>query len=315
MNDIIAIAREVLQTESRAVQALCDRLDSDFIQAVAALQQCKGRAVISGMGKSGLIGRKIAATFSSTGTPSMYLHPAEALHGDLGMLTAQDVLLSISNSGETDELLRMIPQVRALGVPHLSMVGKLQSTLARHADFVLDVSVEKEADPLQLAPTASTTAALAMGDALAVALMRQRNFQPEQFASLHPGGSLGRRLLTRVSQLMRTKNLPRLAPGAPIKEVIHQISSARLGLVVIEEEKQILGVITDGDVRRAMERAENEFFSLQASDLMTPDPIQISPHAKATEAEKLMQEKKITALLVSEKGQLKGIIQIYDLVL
>jgi arabinose-5-phosphate isomerase len=313
MADILSIAKEVLQTEGKAVLDLIKRLDGSFVEAISLLRDCKGKVVVSGMGKSGHVGRKISATFSSTGTPSIFIHPAEALHGDLGMITEGDVFLSISNSGETDELLRLIPQMRQLSISHITLVGNVEATLARHADVVLDVSVEKEADDLQLAPTASTTAVLAMGDALAVSLMKERNFQHEDFAVYHPGGSLGRRLLTTVGQLMRTENLPLIAAEAPISEVIHQVSSGRLGLAIVMDAEIIQGIITDGDIRRAMERTETAFFSLRANDLMTASPLSIPQETKAAVAEKLMQDKKITSLLVTSNGKLAGVIQIYDL--
>lgn len=313
MADIISIARQVLETEGNAVLALADRLDDNFTEAIKCFQACQGKVVVSGMGKSGHIGRKISATFSSTGTPSIFIHPAEALHGDLGMITKGDTFLSISNSGETDEILRLIPQLKQLSILHITLVGRLDSTLAHHADIVLDVSVEKEADALQLAPTASTTATLAMGDALAVALMKERNFQHEDFAVFHPGGSLGRRLLTTVGQLMQTANLPIVRSDSTISEIIHQVSSGRLGLAIVMAEDNIEGIITDGDIRRAMERAEKTFFSSQGKDLMTPSPLCIPVDTKAAFAEKLMQEKKITSLLVTSGEKLEGVIQIYDL--
>ena len=313
MADIISIAKQVFETEGKAVLALSERLDANFTQAIHHLKACQGKVVISGMGKSGHIGRKISATFSSTGTPSIFIHPAEALHGDLGMLGQQDVFVSISNSGETDEILRLIPQLLQLRIKHITLVGRINSTLAKHADIVLDVSVEQEADLLQLAPTASTTACLAMGDALAVTLMKERDFQPADFAVFHPGGSLGKRLVTTVGQLMRTENLPLVEPNSTISEVIHQVSSGRLGLAIVMEKDKILGIITDGDIRRAMERTEAAFFSLTGKDLMTPSPLLIDANSKAIEAEKLMQEKKITSLLVASDGRLAGVIQIYDL--
>lgn len=313
MADIISIAKRVLETEGKAVLKLVERLDENFVQAIQCLQACQGKVVVSGMGKSGHIGRKISATFSSTGTPSIFIHPAEALHGDLGMISGGDTFLSISNSGETDEILRLIPQLKQLAIPHIALVGDTTSTLARHADMVLDVSVEKEADALQLAPTASTTAALAMGDALAVALMKERDFKPEDFAVFHPGGSLGRRLLTTVGQLMRTSALPLVTGETMISEIIHQVSSGRLGLAIVMAGNKIAGVITDGDIRRAMEKTETGFFTLKGKDLMTPSPISIAPDTKAIDAEKLMQENKVTSLLVTEGDRLSGVIQIYDL--
>ncbi|MDX1907112.1 MAG: KpsF/GutQ family sugar-phosphate isomerase [Bacteroidia bacterium] len=307
------IARDVLETEAQALQTLADRISPDFDRAVTLLDTCRGRILVTGMGKSGLIGRKIAATFSSTGAPAAFVHPAEALHGDLGMITAQDLVLSLSRSGETEELLRMVPYFQQLGLPHITLTGRPGSTLSRTADISLDVSVTREACPLQLAPTASTTATLAMGDALAVALMELRGFQPQAFATLHPGGNLGRRLLTHVGACMRTHDLPTLAPETPIHEVIHTISAGRLGLAVVTAGGDIAGIITDGDVRRAMERLHASFFQLQAADLMTPHPVCISPETRLPEAAGIMQQRKINSLLVSRHNRLLGVIQIYDL--
>lgn len=306
-------AKEVFETESQALSRLSALLTADFDHAVAAIVACKGRVVVSGMGKSGHIGRKIAATLSSTGTPAFFMHPAEALHGDLGMVGPGDVLLSISYSGETDELMRMVPYLRSRNICHICISGNPAAALPRHADWRLNVQVEKEACPLQLAPTASTTATLAMGDALAIAAMRIRGFEPQDFAAFHPGGSLGRRLLTTVAQLMRSENLPVVAASASTTELIHTLSKGRLGLVVVVENGLIAGIITDGDVRRGMERLEQQFFGQQAAALMTPNPVTVSPGARLVEAEALCHEKKIASLLVADAGRLLGIIQIYDM--
>jgi arabinose-5-phosphate isomerase len=314
MSEPSVIARQVFEIESAAIAALAHRLDARFEQAVALMYRCAGRLVVTGMGKSGLIARKIAATLSSTGSPAMFLHPAEAIHGDLGMVMAGDVVLALSNSGETDEIIRLIPFLEAHQIPLLALVGRLPSTLSAHAAVTLDVSVEKEACPLQLAPTASAVAALAMGDALAMALMDKKSFQPEQFAAFHPGGALGKRLVTRVKQVMRTHDLPVLSGAASAVEVIHAISAGRLGLVVVESGQEIAGIVTDGDVRRAMVSRQAEFFSLQAADLMSPNPVIISPELRLHEAELTMRARKITSLLVAgEDKRLAGVIQIYDL--
>ncbi|TAE60294.1 MAG: KpsF/GutQ family sugar-phosphate isomerase [Bacteroidetes bacterium] len=307
------LARQVFETESHAISRLSDLLTEEFDRAVECMLACKGRVVLSGVGKSGLIARKIAATLTSTGTPAFFLHPSEALHGDLGLLSPDDVFLSLSSSGETDELLRMSPYIQQLGVPHICIVGNVHSTLARHAQVVLDASVEAEACPLQLAPTASSTAALAMGDALAMTLMQLKGFRSEDFATFHPAGSLGRRLLMQVSQVMRTQDLPTLAPDTPVQQVIHCISAGRLGLAVVTVQGHITGIVTDGDVRRAMERRQEQFFTLLAADLMTPQPVCVAPELRLRDAEILMNQRKITSLLVAEAGKLTGILQIYDL--
>ncbi len=307
------IARKVLEIESQAILDLIPRVDASFTGAVELILCNTHRLVVTGMGKSGIIARKIAATFSSTGTPAVFLHPAEAIHGDLGMVSKGDLVLALSNSGETEELIRLIPYLQENQIPYIAFTGKITSTLAQYAQLVIDVSVEKEACPLQLAPTASTTASLAMGDALAMAVMEMKGFQPENFAGLHPGGNLGRRLLTRVHQVMRTQDLPVLLPDAEAPLVIHRISAGRLGLVVVEESGLIQGIVTDGDVRRAMEKHLGDFFSFKAADLMTASPLVISPEARLVEAELIMRERKVTSLLVAEGQHLQGVIQIYDL--
>jgi len=273
----------------------------------------KGKLIISGMGKSGIIGKKIAATMASTGTPSFFLHPGEAYHGDLGMIEKEDIVLLISNSGETDEVLKLIPFLKNQKNIIVAMSGKVDSTLAKNATYHLNVSVEKEACPLQLAPTSSTTATLVMGDALAIVLMELRGFKETDFAQFHPGGSLGRRLLTRVEDVMKKEELPLVEMDTPMKALVQKISSARLGLVVVMNGDSIEGIVTDGDIRRAMESSQDNFFELRASDIMTKNPITIKRQAKLREAQKVMTELKVNSLLVVEENQLMGIVQIYDI--
>ena len=302
--------KKTFEIEAQSIADLSKQLTEDFALAVQAVLACKGKTIVTGMGKSGIIGKKIAATLASTGTPSFFLHPGEAYHGDLGMLSRGDVVIAISNSGETDEVLKIIPFFQAYELLVVAITGNPNSTLAKNAHFHLNVHVAHEACPLELAPTSSTTATLAMGDALAVALMNARNFQSEDFARFHPGGSLGRRLLTKVQDVMQTENLPTLLEDTDIKSCIQRISKGGLGLAVITDEQlKIQGVITDGDVRRAMETAEENFFKLKARDLMSASPKTIQPEAKITEAEELMNKHGIWALLVVDPNQtLKGIL-------
>jgi arabinose-5-phosphate isomerase len=307
------IAQEVFEIESKAILDLSKNLSSDFEEAVISIFNSNGKLIISGMGKSGIIGKKIAATLASTGTPSFFLHPAEAYHGDLGMIEKDDILLLISNSGETDEILKLIPFLKLQENKVIAMSGNPCSTLAKNSNYHLNIKVEKEACPLQLAPTSSTTATLVMGDALAVALMKKRNFQDTDFAQFHPGGSLGRRLLTRVQDVMQKENLPIVSMHTSIQKIISVISEARLGLVVVSEESIIQGVITDGDIRRAMEESQETFFTLTASALMSKNPKTIEGKEKLTIAQSLMTESKVNSLLVVENKKLIGVVQIYDL--
>jgi len=266
------------------------------------------------MGKSGLIGRKIAATLASTGTPSFFLHPGEAYHGDLGMIEKDDIVLLISNSGETDEVLKVIPFLKNQGNIIISMSGNPSSTLAKNTNYHLNIFVHKEACPLQLAPTSSTTASLVMGDALAVALMKLRDFKDKDFAQFHPGGSLGRRLLTKVKNVMKKNDLPICNETENIKNIIHIITDGKCGLVVVVNNFEIIGIITDGDIRRAMESNENNFFSLQAKDLMSKNPKMINLNEKLTTASDLMNDNKVNSLLVvDDQSRLLGIVQMYDL--
>lgn len=311
--NVNTIAQEVFTIESQAIAELTTQLSEDFEKAVYDILNCQGKLIVSGMGKSGIIGKKIAATMASTGTPSFFLHPGEAYHGDLGMIESDDMVLLISNSGETDEVLKLIPFLKDQGNVVVAMSGNIDSTLAKNATYHLNVAVAQEACPLQLAPTSSTTATLVMGDALAVSLMKLRNFQDRDFAQFHPGGSLGRRLLTGVVDVMKKDNLPIVNKRTPIKEILGVISKARLGLVVVMDDEKIEGVITDGDIRRAMEHSEEKFFTLKASSLMSKNPKTIDVQAKLTMAQELMTKSKVNSLLVIDQHRLVGVVQIYDL--
>ena len=312
--DIKNIACEVFDIESDAIKDLKNYLTDDFEKAVKAVLNSKGKFIISGMGKSGLIGKKIAATLASTGTPSFFLHPGEAYHGDLGMIEKDDVVMLISNSGETDEVLKLIPFLKDQGNITISMTGNEDSTLAKNTDYHLNIKVKKEACPLQLAPTSSTTATLVMGDALAVALMKLRNFKDKDFARFHPGGSLGRKLLTKVKDVMKRENLPIVKDNASIIDVIHTITKGKLGLcVVVDDNDNIKGILTDGDIRRIMEKYKEKMFDLKLDEIISKNPKTISPDAKLIEANEKMAENKITSLLVTENNKLLGVVQIYDL--
>ena len=309
--DLIDIAKEVFEIEANEISRLSDKLTESFQKAVESIYHSDGIVFLFGMGKSGIIAKKFAATFSSTGVPSFFMHPGEAYHGDLGMIEPRDIAILISNSGETDEILKLIPFLKDNNNIIIAMTGNPESTLARNSHYHLNVKVEKEACPLQLAPTSSTTACLVMGDALAIALMKLQEFKEESFARFHPGGSLGRRLLTTVDMVMKKENLPICDNSTGIKEIIQIVSNCGSGLVVIVSNG-IQGIITDGDIRRAMESNEEHFFSLTAKDLMKNNPKQIPPKAKLTDAEKIMTDNKINSLLVSENNKLLGIVQIYD---
>jgi arabinose-5-phosphate isomerase len=311
----LQLARETLDIESAALLRMKDRLDERFVQAVNMVLTVQGRVVVTGMGKSGHIGRKIAATLASTGTPAMFVHPGEASHGDLGMIKAVDVVLAISNSGESDELVAILPVLKRQGVPLIALTGGLQSFLARHADVVLDCSVDKEACPLNLAPTASTTAQLAMGDALAVALLDARGFKPEDFARSHPGGSLGRKLLTHVGDVMRKGvDVPQVGPDAEFTALMREMSSKGLGATsVTDADGRVLGVFTDGDLRRLIEKGV-DLRSLSARDVMHPNPRTIRHDALAVEAAEMMELYRITSILVVDaQGLLCGAINSNDL--
>ena len=312
--EIKKLAQEVFEIEAKEIANLSLRLTDDFEKSINAILESSGKLIVSGMGKSGIIGKKIAATLASTGTPSFFLHPGEAYHGDLGMIEENDVVLLISNSGETDEVLKLIPFLKHQKNCTISMSGNDNSTLAKNTNYHLNIAVEKEACPLFLAPTSSTTATLVMGDALAVTLMKLRDFKEENFAKFHPGGSLGRRLLTTVGDVMKKHELPITNFNATIKEVIQRITEGKLGLVVISDENGINGVITDGDIRRAMESREKEFFGLLAKDLMSHYPKLIDESEKLITASTIMSENKINSLLVvNAVNDFVGVVQMYDL--
>jgi arabinose-5-phosphate isomerase len=307
-------ARKVLRIEAEAILDLIERIDTRFERAVEALYACHGRVVVTGMGKSGIICKKIAATLASTGTPALFLHPAEAIHGDLGMIVRGDIVLAVSNSGETEELMRLLETLKRLGIFLICMAGNPNSTLARYSDILLDVSIKREACPLGLAPTASTTAALAMGDALAISLSERRGFKQEDFANLHPGGKLGKRLL-RVENLMHTgKDMPLVYVSTPMREVIYEISKKGMGMTgVVDGQNKVAGVITDGDLRRLFQRDEN-VLKKNAGECMHPNPAIILRQALAATALQMMEEKKITSLLVATgDGSMEGVIHLHDL--
>jgi arabinose-5-phosphate isomerase len=309
----IELARNVLRTEAQAILGLVDRLGDAFQAAVHLLCECKGRVILTGMGKSGIICRKIAATLASTGTPAFFLHPAEAIHGDLGVLQAEDVLVALSYSGETEELLRLLETVKRVGARLVALTGFPGSTLAQASDLVLDCHVSEEACPLNLAPTASTTAALALGDALAMALLVRKGFRQEDFASLHPGGKLGKRLM-RAEQLMHAGDgLPVVAPDTPMRDVVYEMSRKGLGMTcVVEADGRLAGIITDGDLRRHM--ADVRVLDHTAVEVMTRTPVTIEGRILAVEALRLMEQRKITALVVIDGDRrLKGVLHLHDL--
>lgn len=316
MDKLLDVAKRVLKIEAEAISALIERLNSDFEKAVEIILNSKGRVVVTGMGKSGLVGKKIAATLASTGTPAFFLHPAEASHGDLGMVTSEDVIIAISNSGETMELVNLIPFLKRFNVSLISMTGNPNSTLSKVADVTLDVSVKEEACPMGIVPTASTTAALAMGDALAVALLIKRGFKEEDFAFFHPGGSLGKKLFIKVKDLMHTDEaLPLITPDVSMIRAVIEISSKRLGVaIVVDKDKRVLGIITDGDIRRGIERWGKRFFDMKAEEVMTKNPKTILEEELAAKALSIMQQRSITSLVVpDEEGRAKGIIHIHDI--
>ncbi len=314
----LLLAADTLHIEAQAVIDMAARLDERFAQAVRLVLASQGRVVVMGMGKSGHVGRKIAATLASTGSPALFVHPAEASHGDLGMITAADVVLGISNSGESEELTALLPLIKRMGVPLIALTGRAASTLGRHADVVLDASVAKEACPHNLAPTASTTAQLAMGDALAVALLDARGFRADDFARSHPGGALGRKLLTLVSDVMRSgAELPRVPPDADLMALMREVSAKGLGMgVVVDADDRVLGVFTDGDLRRLIEKSGSsvDLRSLRARDVMHPNPRTVHADAMAVAAVELMEASRITSVLVVDAaGRLIGALNTNDL--
>jgi arabinose-5-phosphate isomerase len=314
--DILKEAKRVLKVEAQSLLDLAERIDENFSQAVGLLYHCKGKVVLMGMGKSGLIGRKISSTFASTGTPSFFLHPAEGLNGDFGMLAKEDVIIAISNSGETRELLEVLPLVKRYGNRLITLTGNPNSPLAKAGDVTLDIRVKEEACPLNLAPTASTTATLALGDALAIALMGKRDFKKEDFAMLHPGGALGKRLLLKVEDLMHVGNAFPMVSDKTLKEAIFEITSKRLGVTgVCNAEGHLVGVITDGDLRRGLEKF-SDLFNRETSEVMTKNPKWIGKDELAAGAVKRMEEYSITSLFVFDKAGDKvpvGIIHLHDL--
>ncbi|EAI8328207.1 KpsF/GutQ family sugar-phosphate isomerase [Campylobacter coli] len=307
----LEIAKEVFEKEAQAILDLAKNLDENFNQVVNLMLNTKGRCIVSGMGKSGHIGAKIAATLASTGTPSFFIHPGEALHGDLGMLTPEDVLIAISNSGETEEILKIIPVIKKRKIPLIVMCGKKNSTLVKQGDIFLNIAVEKEACPLQLAPMSSTTATLVMGDALAAALMKIRNFKPDDFALFHPGGSLGRKLLTKVKDLMVSSNLPIVHPDTEFNDLVDVMTSGKLGLCVVLENEKLVGIITDGDLRRALKASDKPRFDFKAKEIMSTNPKVVDADAMASEAEEIMLKHKIKEIVVSKENKVVGIIQLY----
>ena len=311
---ILDVAKDALQTEADALLRIKRDLGDEFVRAVESILACNGKVIMTGMGKSGLIAKKIAATLASTGTPSFYMHPGEAFHGDLGMISSSDIVIALSYSGETDEVLKIVPFIHDNGNILISMTGNCNSSLAKNSDIHLDVKVEREACILKLAPTTSTTAQLAMGDAMACALMKVRNFTSMDYARLHPGGSLGRRLLMTVGNVMHRTDLPIVDESCSATEMIQRISQGGLGLIVICRDDEILGIVTDGDVRRAMESKQAEFFNIRPMDIASTSPKMIHPEEKLIEAEKMMTHHKINSLLVVDNSKhLVGVIQIYDI--
>lgn len=309
---IIQRATECLVQEASAVRSLIARLDESFVRAVETICDCKGKVVVTGVGKSGHIGSKIAATLASTGTPAFFLNPLDAYHGDLGMLGSDDIVLAISYSGATEELLRFLPLIQAKHITIIGMSGNPESLLARYSDIHLNIAVEREADPLNLVPTASTTATLALGDALACALVEANRFQPTDFARLHPGGDLGRKLLAKVEEVMFTQNLPFLTPEMPMSEAIEIVTKGTLGIGIVVENEALVGIITDGDIRRAMLRLGQAFFATQVSAIMSKNPKTISKDAKIVEAGETMNHYSIHTLVVLDEDKVCGVIDSFS---
>lgn len=313
MSRPLDIASDVIRAELLAVHSMLERMDSQFDAAIRTIMEMHGRVVVLGMGKSGIIGQKIAATLASTGTPSFFVHPGEAFHGDLGMIKPDDVALMISNSGESEEIIRLLPFLQHQGNKIIALTGAMHSSLGMNAHHILDVGVMKEACVNNLAPTSSTTCTLVMGDAIAVALSKLKNFQPEDFARFHPGGSLGRRLLTRVKDVMHKTNLPTCSDQASFNDVVKVITTGRLGIAIVMSGGSLQGVITDGDIRRALDNSENPL-ALHAIDIMTRNPITVNANEKFSTAEDLMRKFKVNTLVaIDEKQEVSGVLQIFDL--
>ncbi len=313
MTNVIDVAKKCFQDEAQAILDMIPKLDDNFSRAIELIIESKGKFIVTGVGKSGHIGAKIASTLASTGTPAFFVNPLDAFHGDLGMIGKGDVVLAISNSGQTDELLRFIPLLKEREIPIISMTGNPASLLAKYSDCHLNVAVEREACPLNLAPTSSTTATLAMGDAIACALMTVRNFQAKDFAQFHPGGSLGRRLLSRVKDYMTTENLPVVTRESKISDTLMQISRTKMGIAAVIENNRIIGVVTDGDIRRTMQRDQEHFFELTVKDLMNSTPKLINEDAKLSDAEEVMRCHNIKSLLVVDNEEkLVGVIDTFS---
>lgn len=311
-NIIIQRAQECLKCEAATIESLIPRLGDDFLQAVNAIRDCKGKIVVTGVGKSGHIGSKIAATLASTGTPAFFLNPLDAYHGDLGMLSKEDLVLAISYSGATEELLRFLPIIHAKQITIIGISGHDDSLLARYSDIHLNISVQREADPLNLIPTASTIATLALGDALACALMEAKHFQPSDFAKLHPGGDLGRKLLAKVEDVMFTENLPFLTPDMPMSEAIEIVTNGTLGIGIVVENANLAGIITDGDIRRAMQRLGQDFFATPVSAIMSKNPKTINKDAKIVEAGEKMNHYSIHTLIVMDEDRVVGVVDSFS---
>ncbi|MBI5750476.1 MAG: KpsF/GutQ family sugar-phosphate isomerase [Nitrospinae bacterium] len=312
---IIEQAKRVLMIESKAIEALVDRIGEDFVQAVELIYKCSGRVVVTGMGKSGIIGKKIASTLASVGTPALFLHPADGIHGDLGMVTKDDVIICLSNSGETEELLKLLPVIKRFNIKLIAITGNTKSTLARSGDVVLDVSVDEEACPWDIVPTASTTATLAMGDALCIALLDKRGFKKEDFAIFHPGGSLGKSLLLTVNDLMhKGDTIPIVREDAILKDVIYEISSKKMGVTAVVDGKMVLkGIVTDGDLRRLLEK-RRDIFEITAAEIMSKNPKTIDKDELAAKALQIMEQYSITSLLIVDgKNSPTGIVHLHDL--
>jgi arabinose-5-phosphate isomerase len=306
-------AIQCIKDEAEAVMGLIPQIGDSFDEAVELIYHCKGKVIVTGVGKSGHIGAKIAATLSSTGTPSFFINPLDVFHGDLGVMTRDDVVLAISNSGQTDELLRFIPMVLQMQIPIIAMSGNQESLLAKYADCHLNVSVRREADPLNLAPTSSATAQMVMGDALAIALLKKRDFRPQDFAQFHPGGELGKRLLTTAQDVMRTEDLPVIPPEMHLGEAIIHVSKGKLGLGVAVADDRVVGLITDGDIRRATEKWQAEFFGHTVSDIMTRKPKTVTPQTRISEIQRMMNKYKIhSVLVVDDDYRLLGVVDHYS---
>lgn len=310
--DALLLAQQAIFEQGRQVQLMADSLGDSFVEALRLMFNCKGRIIISGMGKSGIIGQKIAATLASTGTPAFFIHPGEAFHGDLGMIRGKDVVMLITNSGETDEVLKLIPSLQSFGNKIIGLTGNSHSTLAKNSDVTLDVKIEKEVCPNELAPTTSTTATLVLGDALAIGLIHMRDFQPQDFAKFHPGGSLGRRLLTKVKDVMLKEDLPFIPKSDPMMHAIMVMTKSQHGFAIVRDGEELVGVITDGDLRRALVSGEN-LNTLVAEDIMSTKPITIAEDAKVIEAEEMMRDSHIKQILaLNSDGQVTGVLSFYQ---